>query len=58
MKKVSTKTQMFIDMLPGSTVILPSVSYDIPRNVLVRRGMKLSVTTSNKHNTKIVTKVC
>lgn len=58
MKTLSTKTQMFIDMLPGSTVILPSVTYDIPRNVLKRRGMKLSVTTHKKTNTKIVTKVC
>lgn len=58
MKKVSTKTQMFIDMLPGSTVILPGTSYDVPRNVLNRRGMKLSITTNKKNNTKIVTKVC
>ncbi len=58
MRKVSTKTQLFIDMLPGSTVILPSALYDIPRNVLERRGMKLSVTTNKKTNTKIVTKVC
>lgn len=56
--KISTKTQMFIDMLPGSTVILPSTSYDVPRNVLKRRGMKLSVVTNSKNNTKIVTKVC
>jgi len=49
---------MFIDMLPGSTIILPNTSYDIPRNVLKRRGMKLSVVTNSKNNTKIVTKVC
>lgn len=58
MKKLSTKTQMFIDMIPGSTIILPSVTYDIPKNVLARRGMRLSVTTNKKNNTKIVTKVC
>jgi hypothetical protein len=58
MKPISTKTQMFIDMLPGSTIILPRTSYDIPRNVLARRGMKLVVTTNKKQNTKIVTKVC
>lgn len=58
MRKLSSKTQMFIDMLPGSTLILPSTSYDVPRNVLQRRGMKLSVTTNTKNNTKIVTKVC
>lgn len=58
MKKVSSKTQMFIDMLPGSTVILPSIFYDVPNSVLKRRGMKLSVTTNKKNNTKIVTKVC
>lgn len=58
MRKLSTKTQMFIDMLPGSTLILPSVGYDIPRNVLARKGMKLTVTTNKKSNTKIVTKVC
>lgn len=56
--KVSSKTQMFIDMLPGSTIILPSTTYDIPRNVLKRRGMKLSVVTNSKNNTKIVTKIC
>jgi hypothetical protein len=58
MRKISSKTQLFIDMLPGSTVILPSTSYDIPRSVLERRGMRLSVTTNKKNNTKIVTKVC
>ncbi len=56
--KVSSKTQMFIDMMPGSTIILPSTTYDIPRNVLKRRGMKLSVVTNSKNNTKIVTKIC
>lgn len=58
MKKLSTKTQMFIDMLPGSTIILPSVSYDVPRGVLQRRGIRLIVTTNKRTNTKIVTKVC
>lgn len=58
MKNLSTKTQMFIDMLPGSTIILPSTSYDIPRGVLQRRGIRLFVTTNNRTNTKIVTKVC
>lgn len=56
--KISSKTQMFIDMLPGSTIILPGITYDVPRSVLKRRGMKLSVVTNKKTNTKIVTKIC
>jgi hypothetical protein len=56
-RTVSPKTQLFIDMLPGSTLIFSGSKYDVPKRTLARRGMKIMVSRHKQNNTTIVTKV-
>lgn len=57
-KSVSAKTQVFLDMLPGSTLIFSGLKYDVPKAVLARRGQQLIVSRRKKLNQTIVTKLC
>jgi len=57
LRTVSPKTQIFIDMLPGSTLIFSGLKYDVPKRTLARRGMKIIITRRKQNNTTIVTKV-
>jgi hypothetical protein len=57
LQTVSPKTQLFIDMLPGSTLMFSGLKYDVPKRTLARRGMKIMVTRRKQNNTTIVTKV-
>jgi hypothetical protein len=58
LRAVSAKTQVFIDLLPGSTLMFPGLKYDIPKATLARRGMQLIVTRRKQNKITIVTKVC